>query len=161
MFTKQHLQQAGFVGFRPLLSDLGMRIPDEPGTYVVLWGGTHRPKVHGDSTGGRFKGKDPHVPIHVAEAKLIPQTPTLYIGRTENCRKRIALLARFGRGEPVGHWGGRYLWQLAGPEHLVVAWRTERDPVAAEADLLDEFEAHFGALPYANLVRGRRQLATA
>lgn len=80
----------------------------------------------------------------------------VYIGRATDLRRRIGLLARYGRGEPVAHQGGRYLWQLVGHDHLRVAWRRESDPVSVEARLLDEFESAHGQLPFANLVRGAR-----
>jgi hypothetical protein len=157
MFTKQHLENAGFVGFIPILGELGARLPSEPCTYVVVWGGPGAPMVTSRSTGGFFKGKNPRVDVLMAQAKLVPDCPTLYIGRAGNGQSRVELLARFGRGEPVGHWGGRYLWQLDQQEHLLVAWRTEADPITAESELLDEFEFEYGQLPYANLVRGRKR----
>jgi hypothetical protein len=59
----------------------------------------------------------------------------LYVGRARSLRRRITALARFGSGQPVGHWGGRYLWQLADHEDLAIAWRTSDEPVALEASL--------------------------
>jgi hypothetical protein len=160
MFTRQHMQDIGFIGFIPLLGDLA-RVPERACIYTVVWDGSTQPTVTERSTGGRFKQKDPTVDVAAAQAKLIPGCETLYIGRAKNGRDRLELLARFGRGQPVGHWGGRYLWQLQEPTRLLVAWREEADPVRAEAELLDEFESHFGRLPYANLVRGRRREPTA
>ena len=42
------------------------------------------------------------------------QTPILYFGKADALRKRIKDLVRFAAGEPVAHWGGRYLWQISG-----------------------------------------------
>jgi hypothetical protein len=108
------------------------------------------------SCGGPFKGKDPTVDVSLLAAKLVPDCETVYIGRATRLDRRLDLLARFGRGEAVAHWGGRYMWQLDRPERLHVGWRIEDDPAHAEAELLDEFEVAFGQLPFANLVRGSR-----
>jgi hypothetical protein len=85
----------------------------------------------------------------------------MYIGRAGDLNSRIRLLRRYGQGEPVGHQGGRYLWQLAAHRQLRVAWRLEDDPVSAEAVLLADFERTTGGLPFANLVRGTRPVAFA
>jgi hypothetical protein len=113
------------------------------------------------SVGGHFKGTNPSVTVPVLEARRLDGVPTLYIGRATNLCSRVDLLARYGRGEPVAHQGGRYLWQIAEHDSLRVAWKLDADPVGAEADLLDEFEATFGQLPFANLVRGSRALVAA
>ena len=161
-FDYQDLTGRGFVGFQ-LLRQLPRRcaqVPSGSGNYVV----TLEPPVTGllaRSVGGRFKGSDPTVPVAGLEDKRLDGVPTLYIGRATDLRKRVDLLARYGRGEPVAHQGGRYLWQIAEHDRLRVAWKLDPDPVGAEAELLEEFEAVFGQLPFANLVRGSRPLVVA
>lgn len=51
---------------------------------------------------------------------------------------------------------GEYIWQLADSDTLLVAWRTVADPPAgqAEGELIAEFTALHGALPFANRNRG-------
>lgn len=119
----------------------------------------HRSFDHEDLVRRGFRGFA--TPVGVLEAKRVEGTPTMYIGRATSLRKRIDLLARYGGGEPVAHQGGRYLWQIAEPDRLRIAWKLDCDPVAAEADLLDEFEAAFARLPFANIVRGSRTMVPA
>jgi hypothetical protein len=156
-FDQQHLRDLGFVGFVPLraVQPKCSEIPDQSGVYAVTL--KTRPAAFVPrSFGGRFKGKDPTVPIGTLERKWLDETETVYIGRASSLRDRLALLARFGQGHAVGHWGGRYLWQIAAVEDLQVCWRLESDAVDAECGLLDSFEVTMGALPFANLVRGAR-----
>ena len=60
-----------------------------------------------------------------------------------------------GAGEPVGHWGGRLIWQLADSGGLCVAWHTiswSEDARAYEKRLLAQFAARYrGVRPFANL----------
>jgi hypothetical protein len=161
-FDQQHLTDLGFVGSMPLraLQPKCADVPDRPGIYAVtLQAGT--PAFLARSVGGRFKGKDPTVPVGALETKWLDDTETVYIGRASSLRDRLGLLARFGRGDAVGHWGGRYLWQISALDELRVCWRLESDPVDAERELLDGFEATMGRLPFANLVRGTRAAVAA
>lgn len=162
MFNHKYLAEHGFAGFVPLLgAELPGRVPSQSGVYVVLVEAGHEPAFLDISRGGRFKGRNPTVDRAILVSKFVPGCDAVYIGRATKLDQRVRLLARFGRGEPVAHWGGRYLWQLDTPASLRVAWRLEADPIEAEALLLDEFEAAFGRLPFANLVRGNRSRAYA
>ena len=156
-FDQQHLKDLGFTGFvplRPLVAKSNL-VPDVPGVYAVTLAG-QQPAFLTRSVGGRFKGKDPTVAVDRLQDKWIDGSETVYIGRASRLRDRLGLFARFGRGDAVGHWGGRFLWQLAAFEELQVCWHLDADPAMAERELLDAFEAGFGALPFANLVRGTR-----
>ena len=73
-----------------------------------------------------------------------------YIGKATSLRSRVGQPVRFGGGSPVGHWGGRYLWQLEGAESFIVAWRTIPQSEAAEREMIEAFRTAFGALPFAN-----------
>jgi hypothetical protein len=68
-------------------------------------------------------------------------------------RKRIRQLIQFASGKPVGHWGGRCLWQLEDSDEFLIAWRVETSARQAEAKLLDRFEVRYGRLPFANWQR--------
>ena len=160
-FDQAHLQPLGFTGFRPLRNAAdGTCAPAASGVYAVLLDPPEAAFIE-QSVGGHFKRKDPTVKVAALMAKWLTGTPTMYIGRANNLRSRIKLLARYGRGEPVPHQGGRYMWQLASHRALTVAWRLEDDPVSAESSILEEFEHAFGRLPFANLVRGARAVAFA
>ena len=85
----------------------------------------------------------------------MPNVQTLYIGSTKRpLKKRIAELVQFSRGRNVGHWGGRYLWQVECSCHFQVAWLVKQNPARAEREMLDEFKHHFHHLPFANLRGG-------
>jgi hypothetical protein len=161
-FDQQDLERRGFVGDQLLrqLPRRCSRIPSAAGIYAVT---LDPPDLtfREQSVAGHFNGNDPRVAVEVLEERHLDGVPTLYIGRATDLQRRIDLLARYGRGEAVAHQGGRYLWQIAECDRLRVAWKLDSDPVAAEAELLDEFEAWFGQLPFANLVRGSRLLAAA
>jgi len=161
-FDQQHLSQLGFVGFVPVRSPgrFASQIPSSPGVYAVTLK-QPTPEFLAISGGGHFKGKPPSVELECLDAKWVDATETLYIGRGGSLRSRIDLLARYGRGEPVAHQGGRYLWQLAAHDRLCVGWRVDPDPVGSERELLEMFEHELGRLPFANLVRGTRELVLA
>jgi hypothetical protein len=154
-FTVDGLRRAGFSGFvpvRPTYFDRCATVAVGPAVYVVIRTATSGPLILKESPAGRFKGKDPTIAPALLRAKWVAKAPVLYIGKADELRRRLRQLLDFAYGKPVGHWGGRYLWQVAGSDDWLIAWRSEANPRATEAALLQAFVAEFGSLPYANLV---------
>jgi transcriptional regulator with XRE-family HTH domain len=154
-FGADRLRSEGFEGFVRVtaLPPRCPNVPATPGVYVVVRRSGDPPGFLDASVGGHFKGRDPSVATDLLQSKWVDGASTLYVGRTGNLRDRLNLLARFGRSEAVGHWGGRYLWQLTDHDALLAAWQETADYVVRETELVDEFHAAFGALPFANIVR--------
>lgn len=146
----------GFEGFLPvsILIENTNDIPDEPGVYVVIRTSGSDPQFLVEGTGGFFKGKNPNISIQELKVNYVEDAQTVYIGKAgTSLRKRIVQLLRFGEGAAVGHWGGRYLWQLADAEKLYIAWKTTPgcDPRIIEAQMIQEFVSLHGKRPFANL----------
>lgn len=159
-FSREDLVSRGFEGSVSLrqLPRRPETIPNVSGVYAVVRACSDPVAFVGKSAGGHFKGRDPSVARGTLTRAWINGTDTMYLGRARLLRRRIDELARFGRGESVGHWGGRYLWQLADHDNLLVAWHVATDYVEREAALIDEFRATHGGLPFANLAHPRRQV---
>ena len=159
------LRDNGFTG-SSTIDDLRSRravVPGLPGVYIVYRDQLNPAEFLDRSTGGWFKGRDPSVPIGKLEASWVEEAHVLYIGKadsgrtgTRGVRVRVDEYLRFGHGEPIGHWGGRYLWQLADVDELLICWKPCSDPADEEARLLDLFRAAHDALPFANLRSGSR-----
>jgi hypothetical protein len=130
-------------------------VPKGSGVYLVrLPAIVETPSFRTVSVGGHFKGNDPTVAVSRLKAKWVQCTQVLYVGKSTNLLRRLRQLLRFGAGEPVGKWGGLFVWQLAHPEGLEIAWKElEGDPTREEARLLEAFERAHGKLPFANLKR--------
>lgn len=145
----------GFDGFIRVaeLRDSMFLLPEEAGVYVVLRSSQAEPQFLEKGTGGFFKGKNPNVSIAELIENYVYDTKTLYIGKATNLRKRVGQLLRFGQGASVGHWGGRYLWQLADSANLAIAWKPTPncDPRIVEAGMIQDFISLYGKRPFANL----------
>ncbi|WP_141653696.1 hypothetical protein [Arthrobacter koreensis] len=160
-FDESDLKNRGFLGFQRFRELDLLEVPREPGVYAVLRDGNEIPDVLDASGGGWFKGRNPTMDKDVLTAKLSHATETLYIGKADKgkgnrgLRKRIAEFVRFGNGEPVGHWGGCCIWQLADPQDLRIAWLPVLDRLASEieTELIEEFVRTYSSLPFANLRR--------
>lgn len=157
-FTRGGLEAAGFVGWHTwdqLRATKLMGVPATPAVYIVYRGSASGPAFLEASPAGHFKGQDPTVAVEVLEAKWVREAHTLYIGKADVARRRLREFARFGAGEAVGHRGGRYIWQLADSDDLLVAWRGIKGEGTArehEKRLLAHFaELHDGRRPFANL----------
>jgi hypothetical protein len=152
--SRADLEARGFVGFESTASLRKTRcrgLPATPGVYVVARSADAPPRFRNASLGGWFKGKDPTVARDVLRGRWIEGTPILYVGKATSLRSRVRQLVDFGVGKPIGHWGGRLLWQVEGSASFLVAWQRSIDPRAEESGLLAEFVEAYGALPFANL----------
>ncbi|MFD6222948.1 hypothetical protein [Nocardia asteroides] len=147
----------GFGGF-VTFSDLpAADVPAEPGVYVVVRRTKSAPVFLPASPAGWFKGKDPTLPLPELHRAWIPGEPVLYIGkaaagrsRRRGLRKRLDEYRRHGAGQPVGHWGGRMIWQLADSADLLVGWRATTEARPVEKAMITEFVALYGQRPFAN-----------
>lgn len=163
MKSLEELRSEGFCGFtsvEALHIDLKL-IPDEAGVYVILRDLSVAPSFLPEGTGGRFKGRNPNVSLDRLQSRWIDAAPVIYIGKaggresSSTLRSRLRQNFDFGTGRPVGHWGGRLIWQLTSARQLSVAWLStkEVDPRSVERNLIEQFLNTYGALPFANLRR--------
>jgi transcriptional regulator with XRE-family HTH domain len=152
-FLRTDLDNSGFDGFVKVesLRDGCPQVPEAPGVYLVLRVGDQPVDFLERSVGGAFKGRDPSLELARLQSEWIDEAEVAYVGSAGNLRRRVDQLVRFGRGEPIGHWGGRALWQLTDHRDLIVAWQAAEDPVGREAALLAAFREQYGRLPFANL----------
>lgn len=159
-WDRSGLEAAGFRGFVTFsaLPDAG--VPVGAGVYVVYRDSDDPPHFLDSSPAGRFKGKDPTVPLEVLESAWVPGARLLNVGKAalgtsgrRGLSKRLDEYRRFGAGEPIGHWGGRYIWQMTDAAGLLVAWRETplEDPRPAEQACVAEFVRQFSKRPFANL----------
>jgi hypothetical protein len=163
-FSRDALQQESFEGFVTFaeLSETFTDVPVSGGVYLVYRDSTAEPVFLEENPGGRFKGRDPADLVDVLSAKWVPDAQVIYVGKGDSLRRRLKQFADFGAGKPIGHWGGRYIWQLADSASLLVAWReAEDEQTAAEAEqaLVTRFKERYDRLPFANIAdpTGRRR----
>jgi hypothetical protein len=157
-FGRKDLEATGFVGWQTwdqLRATDFSRVTRGPAAYVVYRSSTSPPAFLNRNPGGRHKEKDPTVAPELLLANWVDGASVIYIGKADVANRRLKQFARFGAGEKVGHWGGRYIWQLAGSGELLVAWH----PISWD-EMARDYEkrllAHFGSLyggvrPFANL----------
>ena len=164
MMNREFLQAQGFEGFKvmgELMDGARVQIPAQKGVYVVLRESKSAPQFLTEGTGGFFKGKDPNVSIADLKANWVEGASVVYIGKaggtgsSSTLQKRLAQYLRFGQGVNVGHWGGRYIWQLADSRDLVVCWKPliSEAPREVERQMIADFKTiHAGKRPFANLM---------
>lgn len=158
-FSRAGLEARGFVGFEPFLELDATRVPKTAGVYAILRERDDRPTFLEQSRGGHFKGKDPTVEVDTLASLWTDGAHCIYIGKASrtgstDLRRRLTAYRDYGRGRPVGHQGGRYIWQLGGAEEFVVCWKTlddSEDPATVESALIAEFRDHYGRRPVGNL----------
>lgn len=166
------LRGRGFQGFhtieslRASLPALAI-IPSQPGVYAVLKSEdaasptrATAPTFLKVNPGGHFKGSDPTVPVAQLRDGWCADASVLYFGQSgagtssQTLRTRLRLLLQFGIGKPIGHMGGRLLWQVPSIEQALIAWLPSgtQDPAERKRRLIAEFAGLHGKRPIANLV---------
>ena len=162
MEEREKLKKIGFVGFKTIRNLMGSckDIPKDMGVYVVLRENESEPQFIKEGSGGFFKGKNPNVSFSELKTNWIDNEPVVYIGKAGGSKNsatlqtRLEQYMRFGQGENIGHWGGRYIWQLEDSKDLVVGWKTltDKEPREVERQMIADFKnAHGGKRPFANL----------
>lgn len=158
--TTEPVDLGGFTGWVPLAALPTEEVPTGPGVYVIVRPSDEPPTFLDISPAGHFNGKDPTVPVVELQALWVPGTRIVYIGKASlgssgrrGLRKRLDEYRRFGAGEPVGHSGGRRIWQLTDHADLLVGWRETADAAApkTETEMISQFRAHYGVRPFANM----------
>jgi len=159
--TLEDIKSQGFVGFIKV-SDLmrdSSKIPDRPGVYMVLYTGSGTPVFINPGTGGFFKGKNPNMSSSGLMQNWVKDTVVVYIGKaggsdsSATLNKRLRMYLRFGQGAPVGHYGGRLIWQIKNSGDLSICWKTQitEEPRNVEAGLIRRFLDEYQVRPFANL----------
>jgi hypothetical protein len=151
-WSRDALVKFGFTGFVPFAELPSADVPTAPGVYVVLRPVSIEPTWVEISPAGWFKGRDPSVSVDKLRSAWVPGAEVLYIGKAGDLRRRLNEYRRHGAGQRVGHWGGRYTWQLAGTDLLLVAWQLTLDLDAGDVEsrLIAEFVTSYGQRPFAN-----------
>lgn len=133
-------------------------VPSAAGVYAIVRRDLSSPTFLKIGTGGFFKGKDPNVSAAELADKWVATSNILYVGKAggpgsgATLRKRLKQYEAFGRGGNVGHYGGRYIWQLADAPGLAVWWTVcEEEPAASETEFIALHCREHGAKPFANL----------
>jgi hypothetical protein len=154
-FSRVGLEHDGFSGwvpFRTMRAQID-QVPAAGGVYVVVREPKQTPKFRDANSGGHFKGRDPTVSSEALSANWVSGAEVVYIGKADDLRRRLREFADFGTGRPIGHWGGRLIWQLADSGKLLVAWKQTPPgaiPQTVETGLISRFRAVYGKPPFAN-----------
>lgn len=161
MISHEQLKTQGFQGFKTIsvLQKNDIFLPDKMGVYLILAPDNFQIEFIENGTGGFFKGKNPNVSIDELAYNWVEDANILYIGKAGGSDSKATLYSRikqylnFGLNKPVGHWGGRYIWQLKNSGELIVCWKILKDiePASYESALIDAFRKTYGKRPFANL----------
>lgn len=92
-------------------------------------------------------------PIERLEAKRVPSSDILYIGKANGEKglfQRLRQYMRYGFGGGNNHRGGRAIFQVEGYENLICRWCICEHCEDKEHLLLENFKRKYGTYPIAN-----------
>ena len=155
------MKSTGFSGFESIQSLINndcINVPDEKGIYFVLKD-IGKVEFLKASIGGHFKGKDPTVSVQLLNDRWVEGPLVIYIGQSgggssqATLKRRLKQFMKFGQGLPIGHWGGRLIWQLKDNRKLKICWKSyiNDDPRLIEKALIVNFNQVYGKNPFANI----------
>ncbi len=158
---RAEIEKNGFKGFKTvaeLWKDKSC-IPKIKGVYLIIDPNFKKPEFLPIGVGGFFKGKNPNVAISELNFNLVPNSQVVYIGKAGSptgqatLHSRLGQYLRFGQTFNIGHWGGRYIWQIKKHSDLIFCWKPtpSDDPREIEKQLLGKYIKDFGKRPFANL----------
>lgn len=171
--SRARLEELGFEGFRPvgqLHAGQCVEVPNERGVYAVFRDHTPEPPAFlPRSTAPEWRGQDPSRPIEELTERWVPGAEILFVGVARGpgvrsrLKQRVKRFLRFGHGKVVGHWGGRFVWQLRDHAALRVAWKAtgDADPLDLADELRAAFRERYGVLPFADAEPARTAEADA
>ncbi|MFC4691282.1 hypothetical protein ACFO5T_12660 [Dokdonia genika] len=159
--NRKEIEKHGFKGFKTV-AELWLdksHIPKIKGVYMVIDPNFEKTEFLTKGVGGFFKGKDPNVAVSELKFNLVPNSQVVYIGKAGSptgiatLNSRLGQYLRFGETKNVGHWGGRYIWQIKNHSGLIFCWKPTPtdDPREIEKQLLSKYIKDFGKRPFANL----------
>ncbi len=148
----------GFVSVGELQEYNCEQVPKTPGVYFILHE-SNAPRFRKESIGGHFKGKNPTVDQKELFQNWVEDSKIVYIGKagsptgSATLQSRLRQYMKFGQGKPIGHWGGRYIWQLENSSELIVTWKPTNgvDPREIEKSQISSHKSTHGKRPFANL----------
>lgn len=149
------IKRAGFIGFVSFCNLVNSdKLSETKGVYMILYLKESKPTFLETGTGGFFKDRNPNVPIGILNDNWIDQAKAIYIGKASNLKKRLTQYWKFGQGQKIGHYGGRYIWQIENAiTDLIVCWKVTEgeDEDHIESGLISTFRDQYGERPFANL----------
>lgn len=155
------IKESGFSGFKTIaqLWNDNSCLPNERGVYMILNPDCSVKQFLPKGVGGYFKDKDPNISLSDLQGNWLDNCHVVYIGQAggngsaSTLRGRLKQYLDFGKGKPVGHYGGRLIWQLENHKNLIVAWKVtkDKDPREEESILINDFHSYYGKLPFSNL----------
>lgn len=152
-------QFEGFLSIEELWQNNSI-IPNTKGVYLIINPYLDNIDFLEHGVGGFFKNKNPNISIKELSNNFVPNSLVIYIGKAgtlnnkSTLKTRIKQYLKFGQGKKVGHWGGRFIWQLTNHKKLLICWKnTENiEPREIEKLLISQFKLQFNnQRPFANL----------